>query len=83
MSDQKIYFWIAASVAAVAAVNPNGIKIFLANGLSTFFIKDKPVFSNGPKSLPKNLILCTWVVDSYILAEEPFAKLYKDSKLVC
>ena len=26
----------------------------LANGLSKFPIKVKPVFSNGPKSLPKN-----------------------------
>ena len=26
----------------------------LANGSSTFFIKGKPVSSNGPKCLPKN-----------------------------
>ena len=36
------------------AVNSNGIKMFLANYLSTFFIKVNPVFSNGPKSLHKN-----------------------------
>ena len=30
-------------------VNPNGIKTLLAN----FHIKRNPVFSNGPKSLPK------------------------------
>ena len=67
----KILFWIAGSVAGVAAVNPNGIKTFLANGLSTFFIKDNPVFSNGPKSLLKNPpdcpILDNWVFDSFIL----------------
>ena len=45
------------------ALSPNGIKTFLANGLSTFPIKDNPVFSNGPKSLPKKnhpdcFILC-------------------------
>ena len=44
---------MAVSVAA-AALNPYGIKTFLANGLSAFLIKTNPVFSNGPKSLPKN-----------------------------
>ena len=43
-------------------VNPDGNKTLLANSLSTFFIKGKPVFSNGPKSLIKILsdfpILC-------------------------
>ena len=38
--------------------NPNSIKILLANGLRTSSIKGKPVFSNGPKSLPKNLPEC-------------------------
>ena len=32
--DPNIFLWIAASVAAV---NPNGIKRLLANGLNTFF----------------------------------------------
>ena len=36
------------------AVNSNGIKMFLANHLSTFFIKVNPVFSNGAKNLRKN-----------------------------
>ena len=48
------FFWIAASVADAAAVDPNGIKMLLAHGLSTFFIKGNPVLSNGPKSVPKN-----------------------------
>ena len=38
----------------------------------------KSIFSNGPKSLPKNPpdcpILCYWVFDNFILAEELFAK---------
>ena len=42
------------NIADVAAVNPNGIKTLLANGLSTFPIKGNPVFSNGSKSLPTN-----------------------------
>ena len=45
---------MAAFVANVAAAISNGIKTLLANGLSTFHIKGSPVFSNGPKSLPKN-----------------------------
>ena len=50
---------------------------YLANGLSTFFVKDKPVFSDGSKSLSRNPpdcpILCNWVFENFILAEEPFA----------
>ena len=77
--DPNILLWIAASVAAAAAaVNPNGIKTFLANGLSTFPIKGNPVFSSGHKSLHKNPpdcpILCNWVFDNLVLAEELFAK---------
>ena len=52
--------------------------MLLANILITFLIKYNPVFSNGPKSLPKNPpdcpILCNWVFDNFILAEELFAK---------
>ena len=74
--NPKALLWIATSVAAAAAVYPNSIKTLLANGLSTVLIKDNPVFSNGPKSLPKNPpdypILCNW--DNFILAEEIFVK---------
>ena len=35
-----MFLWIAASVVDAAAVNPNGIKILLVNGLSTSPIKD-------------------------------------------
>ena len=68
----------AASLANAAAVNPNRIETLLAIGLSTFFIKDNPAFSNGPKCPPKNSpdypILCNWVFDKFVLADEPFAK---------
>ena len=57
-----MFLWIAASVVDAAAVNPNGIKTLLVNGLSTSPIKDNLVFSNGPKSLskipPDSPILC-------------------------
>ena len=57
------FLWIPASVAFVAAVNPNGYKTLLANGLSTFFINGKLVFSNGPRGLPRNPPDCT-ILDS-------------------
>ena len=44
--------------ADAAAVNPNGIKTLLANGLITFFISGDPIFSNGPRSLPRNPLDC-------------------------
>ena len=51
-----VLFKIAASVADAVAVNINGIKMLLAQGLSTFLIKGNTVSSNGPKSLTKNLV---------------------------
>ena len=58
LPDRNIFLRIVASVADVAAINPNGFKMLLVNGFSTHHIKDNPVFSNGPKSLPKNLPSC-------------------------
>ena len=53
-------------------------KKLLAHGLSTLPIKVNPVFNNGPKGLLKNpsvcAILCNWVFDNVILADEPIAK---------
>ena len=50
--------------------------MLLANSL--FFNKGKPVFSNGPRSLPNNprdcTILDSWVFDNFILADALFAK---------
>ena len=75
--DPNIILWIAVSVADATAVNPNGIKMLSANILSPFPIKGNPVFSNGPKSLPRNPpdcpSLCNWVFNNFILAEELFA----------
>ena len=50
--DPKSLFWLAASAADAAVVNPIGIKTLLANVFSTFFIKGKSVFSSGPWNLP-------------------------------
>ena len=54
LPDPKIFLCIPASAADAAAVNPKSIKTLLANGLITFFIRGNPVYSNGPKSLPRN-----------------------------
>ena len=76
--DPNIFLWIGASVVDAAAINLNNIKTLLAYDLSTFPIKGIPIFSNGPKTLPKNSpdcpILCNWVFDNFMLAEELFAK---------
>ena len=68
--DPNLFLSIATFAVDAATVNPNGIKTPLAfqvlnglsfsvlNGLTTFFIKDNLVFSNGPKSLPKNPLDC-------------------------
>ena len=80
MPDPKIFLWTAAFVVAAAA-NTNGIKTLLADSLSKFLIKGYPVFTDGPKSLPYNspdcTILCNWVYDNSILAEELFAKAWR------
>ena len=39
--------YLYAAAADVVAVNPNRIKIVLANPLCTFFIEAKRAFSNG------------------------------------
>ena len=77
-SDPNIFLWIAASVADAAAANPNVIKTLLANGLSIFPVTGNQFFSNRPKGLsgnsPDYSILCNWVFDNLILADEFFAK---------
>ena len=88
----NIFLGIAASVANTAAVNPNGIKIHLANGLSTFSLK--PIhFSvmvlkvyirslpNGPKS-PTNYHILRRLFDNFILGNELLGKVYNALKLV-
>ena len=85
-SYRKIFLCIPASAADAAAVNPIGINTLLANGLITFDIKGNPVFSNGPINLLKNppdcIILDKWVFDNLISANELFARLFEDLKLV-
>ena len=55
MTRSSVFLCIPASAADAAAVNPNGTKTLLVNGLITLFINGHPVLSNGPKSLARNL----------------------------
>ena len=54
--DPNLFLYIPAfaAAAAAAAVNPEGINTFLANGVITFFIRVNLVFINGPSNLPQN-----------------------------
>ena len=76
--DPKAFFWIDTPVADTSVVDPNGIKVLLVSGLSEFFLKGKPVYSNGSKSLSKNPpdcpILYNRVLDNFVLADELFIK---------
>ena len=75
--DPNIFLWIVGSVADAAAVNPNGIK--------TLPIKDNLVFKNVPKSFSKNPcdcpFLCNWAFESFISAEELFAKVLRSFEI--
>ena len=75
MCQIQTFSEIVASVADAAVVNPNEIKTLLANGLSTFFIKCNPDFSNSPKSLPINPPdYATAFLIIFILADALFTK---------
>ena len=49
--DQKTFFWIAASVADIAADNPNSNKTVLDRHISRLFINGKPSVINGFRKL--------------------------------
>ena len=77
--DPEISLWIPAFGADAAVANPIGINTLLPHGWSTSFINGKPVFSNGPRSLPRNppdyyIILHSLDFDSLTLADKLFAK---------
>ena len=67
MPGGNIFWGVAESVAAAAAVNPNGIKTLLDGGLSSFFIQGNPAFSKGPKSLPKILQITLFYATEFLI----------------
>ena len=74
----RLFLCDPASAADAAAVNLKGIKILLTNGLIIFLINGNPVFSNGPRILPRNrtdcVILDIWVFDNLISVDDLSAK---------
>ena len=71
--ESKVFLCILASAAEAAAVNLNGIKALLTDGLITFFVNGNSFFNNEPKSLQRNPPGCTildnWVFDHLILSD--------------
>ena len=53
------FLCIAVSTADATTVNPGGIKIFLANGFSIFFIKIEADFSKNLEIFIRNTPDCT------------------------
>ena len=60
--DPNIFLCIPTS----ASVNPKGINTLLANGVSTFFIYDNPVFSKGPSNLPKISLTVSFLITEFL-----------------
>ena len=63
----KIFFLKSASVIVAAAVNPNGIKTLLANSVSTFFLKGKPVLVMDLKVYLKILLLVLFLAIEFLI----------------
>ena len=79
MPDPNIFSWIAASVVDATAVNPNGIKTLLADGLRLFPILKTihflvKVLKVYLKILLIEMFCAIEFFDNFILADEPFAK---------
>ena len=72
--DPWMFFWKAASVADIAADNPNGNKRLLARGVSKLFIYGKPAAINGLRKLRNP---SSWLVRFLVV---PFSKFFLFSK---
>ena len=76
--EPRIFFRIPASVADAATVDPNGIKMLLANGLRIFSINGNPTFKSGLRNLLRNLLgdtlIDNWVFENLVLANELLVK---------
>ena len=69
----SMYFLCIPASAADAATD--GIKTLLVNGLSTSFIKGKPIFNNGSKRLLRTIPNCT-ILDSFVFENSILARQY-------
>ena len=74
LPDPKVFLGIPLPAADAAALNPKGIKTFLANGLIAFFNSGNLVFSNGsynlPRKHPDRIIVDNWDFDSLISVDK-------------
>ena len=70
--------WIPASAADATVINPSRINIVLANDWSKFFINNRAILINDPRSLPTNrpdcIILKSSVSNNFMLLDEFFTK---------
>ena len=69
MPDSQNFFWIAASVAEIAADSSNGNKTLLHGGVNTVFLNGKPAAVNGLRKLRNRP---SWLV---IFLVAPFNKI--------
>ena len=63
----NIFLWIFTSVADAVVFNSKCIKTLLADGFSTFPVQDNPVVSNGPKSIPENVLVLFYAIALLII----------------
>ena len=80
------FLWIAESVSYACAVNPNGIKRLLANGLGIFPVKDNPFSVMVLKVYLKILLIILFDAIEFLITlvslNNHLQKLYKVLKLV-
>ena len=65
--EPNIFLYIPASAADAASVNLKGINTLLADSLITFFINGSPVYSNGPNSLLRNLLIVSFLIIEFLI----------------
>ena len=78
--EPKNFVIISSSVAYVALVNPNGIRILLGTVLVTFFINSNGVFNIFDGNAPDCILLDNWVFDSLLIAEKLFPRALEKFK---
>ena len=71
-----LFFWIAVSVADVAAGNPIDSITFLAKNMSTILLNGKPAFIKGPRTWPRNPSF--WFIGLLVLLFNKIPLLSKD-----
>ena len=71
-----ISFWIPGSIAEVAAVIPNGDKIFFAYATASFINGPANFLNNMLKNPPDWTILDIWALDNFISVDILFSNAF-------